>query len=336
MGEDLIGIVEAAYRCDLPETEWLAGISDASAKVFDRGLGVCSYLYSFRSPGEPKISQLHCSRNFDPSWLASWYARRGQSPQPVGNTPVGSSHWMNLSCASASQIRRLRPMLDGIEVFGGARDVFSINGRDPGGFGLRLGIPLPRKIPLSGKRRQLYARVAAHFAAGYRVRRSLVGDTAPQQRAEAVLSTAGAILHAEREASSRAARDELRHAARRLDRARSRDGRRDADAATDSWKGLVDARWTLLDHFDDDGKHFILATRNDVALVAPALLSDRERQVLSFAALRHTNKEIAYELGLAAPTVRVLMVRAARKLGARGRADAIARFHARRAVAPEG
>ncbi|MCC6624897.1 MAG: response regulator transcription factor [Deltaproteobacteria bacterium] len=38
------------------------------------------------------------------------------------------------------------------------------------------------------------------------------------------------------------------------------------------------------------------------------------------------NKEIAYELGLSLPTVRVLMHRSAMKLGVRRRDDAIMRF----------
>jgi DNA-binding CsgD family transcriptional regulator len=62
-------------------------------------------------------------------------------------------------------------------------------------------------------------------------------------------------------------------------------------------------------------------------------LSARERQVVGLAALGRTNKEIAYELRLAASTVRVLVVRAARKLGARGRADAVAYFSTQRVSA---
>ena len=48
-------------------------------------------------------------------------------------------------------------------------------------------------------------------------------------------------------------------------------------------------------------------------------LSAREREVLSNAALGSSNKEIAHTLGLAHSTVRVLLTRAARKLGASNR-----------------
>lgn len=50
-------------------------------------------------------------------------------------------------------------------------------------------------------------------------------------------------------------------------------------------------------------------------------LSTRERQIIAAASLGKSNKEIACELGLAHATVRVLLARAARKLGATGRRD---------------
>jgi DNA-binding NarL/FixJ family response regulator len=49
---------------------------------------------------------------------------------------------------------------------------------------------------------------------------------------------------------------------------------------------------------------------------------------MTHAHLGHSNKVIAYELGLAASTVRVLVHRAARKLGANTREEAIASFDA--------
>jgi DNA-binding CsgD family transcriptional regulator len=323
---DLIGVVEAAYQVDAPEAEWLAGVAEAGARLFDRGLGVAAYLYSFRADGLPAISALQCTSKFDPAWLPAWHRRLGGQLETVGNAPCGWQHWMQLSCANASQVPGLPPeMLDAMVEFGGACDTFAINGRDPSGFAVWVGAPLPHKHRLSAKQRGLYERVAAHLAAGYRLRRATNG-AAGLERADAVLTGGGKLLHAKREAREAEARARLREAALHYDRARSVRGRRDSEAATAAWKGLVDARWTLLDRFDSDGKRFVIAARNDVALKTPAPLSERERQVLAFAALDHSNKEIAYELGLAPATVRVLMVRAARKLGASGRGDAIVSF----------
>lgn len=57
-------------------------------------------------------------------------------------------------------------------------------------------------------------------------------------------------------------------------------------------------------------------------------LSARELEVLGRAARGDRNKVIAFDLGLAHSTVRVLLHRAAAKLGARTRVDAIRRFAA--------
>ena len=55
-------------------------------------------------------------------------------------------------------------------------------------------------------------------------------------------------------------------------------------------------------------------------------LSEREHQVMTQVHLGHSDKEIAYELGLSVSTVRVLIHRAMQKLGAENRRDALARF----------
>lgn len=96
------------------------------------------------------------------------------------------------------------------------------------------------------------------------------------------------------------------------------------DDVVSGWKGLVHARWSLVDHFESDGKHYILAHQNEAVVEGPAQLSPREKQVLAFAALGHHSKLIAYELGISDSTVRVLLARASAKLGARNREEAIA------------
>lgn len=81
------------------------------------------------------------------------------------------------------------------------------------------------------------------------------------------------------------------------------------------------AGWSFLDHFESGGRRFVIAMRKDVDV-----LSERERQILAHAALGLHDKAIAHELGLADATVRVLLHRAAKKLGVRGRREAVARF----------
>jgi DNA-binding CsgD family transcriptional regulator len=163
-----------------------------------------------------------------------------------------------------------------------------------------------------------------HLASAWRLRRSLraPGAAAPDT-AEAVLRPDGKIEHARDEARTEDARTSLTDAARAVERARSKDGR--GDRAVSEWTGLIAARWSLVDHFEADGKRWLLARRNDVAEVGKAELSPRELQAVAFAALGHTNKLIAYEMGISAETVRVLLHRAARKLGAQDRSELITR-----------
>jgi two-component system response regulator FixJ len=57
-------------------------------------------------------------------------------------------------------------------------------------------------------------------------------------------------------------------------------------------------------------------------------LTGRERQVVAFASLGHTNKVIAYELGISPYTVGVFLYRAARKLRVASRKELLAAFSA--------
>jgi DNA-binding CsgD family transcriptional regulator len=84
---------------------------------------------------------------------------------------------------------------------------------------------------------------------------------------------------------------------------------------------LAGARWTLVDAFERDGSRYIVARENEARASDLATLSRRERQVVGLARLGRTNKEIAHALGVAHSTVRVLLVRAARKLGVASRSE---------------
>jgi DNA-binding CsgD family transcriptional regulator len=66
---------------------------------------------------------------------------------------------------------------------------------------------------------------------------------------------------------------------------------------------------------------------------AETALTRREQEVLAQAALGHHNKLIAYDLGVAHSTVRVLLHRAAAKLGAGSRGEAVRRFTSTRTKA---
>jgi DNA-binding NarL/FixJ family response regulator len=97
----------------------------------------------------------------------------------------------------------------------------------------------------------------------------------------------------------------LRDTCQSIDHART--GERTDSAA-------LGGRWSLLDSFESNGRQYVVAARNTVSSERQDL-SPREAQVVGLLALGHSNKVISYELGLAWSTVRVLVHRAARKLG---------------------
>jgi len=83
----------------------------------------------------------------------------------------------------------------------------------------------------------------------------------------------------------------------------------------------VARRWSLVDRFDSDGRRFLVARRNEPDVRDPRALSPRERQVAAFAALGHSNKLIAYTLGLSASTIATHLAAAMRKLAVRSRVE---------------
>jgi DNA-binding CsgD family transcriptional regulator len=164
-----------------------------------------------------------------------------------------------------------------------------------------------------------------------------VREWAPPGRlegADAILGAGGRLEHATGAAKLPDARQALADAGARIDRLRGAVGKRDPERAVAQWKALVDARWSLVDHFERDGRRYLLAHRNDASVPPIALLSARERQAVALAVLGHANKMIGYELGISVSTASVLLSRAAKKLGVRTRAALIAAYATRSRRSP--
>jgi DNA-binding CsgD family transcriptional regulator len=161
----------------------------------------------------------------------------------------------------------------------------------------------------------LWHRLAAHISAGNRLRDAVAKLAAGADAAaasEAILAPDGKVEHATEAAKSRSARDALRDALVRIDKARSE--RDEAERSVELWRGLVAGRWTLVEHFERDGRRYFLAQKNDPAVRPDRALTERERQVLGYSELGNSNKLIAYSLGLSPSTVSSLLGRARRKL----------------------
>lgn len=167
------------------------------------------------------------------------------------------------------------------------------------------------------RNRELWTRFAAHLGAALRMRR-LKAEPSPTS-AQAVLTPSGRLERASDQAV--AARAPLGSAAKAIDRARGKLRRLDPEAAAALWRTMVKGEWSLVDWYDHDGKRFLLAQENRIpaAKAARIALTPREEQAVACAAMGHSNKLIAYDLGLSTGSVAVLLGRAARKLGVSGR-----------------
>jgi len=312
---DLVSVVEAAYRVDQHESAWIRGVREAVSDVVrppagmiaatyrrtEGGLGLrCLDLLGARG-GRPLLELVNAGR--PPAFVRAW--------------ADGVSGFASRS-AGREQIRAV-----GAELGFDFREGFGIHAADPTGTGAVIALPLP-----SGRRPQRFVdrmrwqRIAAHIASGFRVQRLVASSTLTT---EAVLEPGGRLVDAQGPAAAKSAREVLRSACQTVEWARTRLGRAD-DQAIERWTSLFGARWSLLDRFERDGRRYLVAVRNTVVEGAEPL-TPRESQVVAMAVLGHSNKVISFELHLAHSTVRVLILRAARKLGVRTRAQLVLRAH---------
>ena len=318
MPKDVLNLIEAAYEVDRGEDEWVRGILDAAEPVLASDLGIGAYLYDMSTT--PIRTWCHSVNGVLPR------AALIQGCQTF-DEDYRRANWLSRRFGSLSEFPELIPKVETTRRFAemGIRDVLAVNALDPSGLGFWVVAPssMP-KLPTATDRSR-WSRVAAHLASAVRLRSRLVQKTRPED-ADAVLSPRGKVEDARGDAATTEARRSLSDAAAAVERARGPMRVRDCDGAIASWPALVRARWTLVDHFERDGRRYVLAYTNTGTQAEPKVLSQREREVLDRALLGHENKLIAYELGLAASTVRVLIQRAAIKLLTRTRADTLAAY----------
>jgi DNA-binding NarL/FixJ family response regulator len=192
--------------------------------------------------------------------------------------------------------------------------------------GISFGVLLREQRSPTSLERKRWPCLAAHLGAGLRLRAAAKRLDLDAEPVEAVLDSCGKVHDARLQATSPSARESLRRAVCRIERARTAQERSDPDAAMESWQGLVDGRWSLVDRFDTDGKRFVVAVRNDPAHPDPRGLTMREREVAEFVGLGRSTKEVSYTLGVSLSAVTNLTATAQAKLGLCSRAELAAFF----------
>ena len=308
---DFVRTIEATYDVEGSVSAWLTNVLEAARPWYEAGAGLwgCSWQVTpaghvtfddFVNVGGPPVSLIDLGRAMPPE-IASRAAQIHLADFIGLNSDVEPEECRRYFMAP------LRPF--------GITDIHMINGRDVAERGVCIGSHIKRSAARRRTDPCLLARLARHMVAGSRLRARLEGRAPADEDAAAILSSSGKLEHATPVASVAEARAALRDAVLAMDRARGAERRRDPDSAVRRWRVLADARFTLIDRFESDGRRYVVACENAPARTGPARLTARDRQVVALYRLGADAKLIAYELGLAHATVRVLLSRAARRVG---------------------
>jgi len=329
MKPDVISILEAAYaECDLKT--WFNGVADAACPVLDVGYGLLAHDFRM-NPSRDTVRVTHIATSSLPA-SAERHERvirvsYDRWPVVEGALTVSSKAFTFAPWAGllSERIGVHDPVLREVDPSGASgADMFGVLAGEPSGEGMGMFVHVDVAKRPSEAQRRLWTMVAVHLAAGHRIART-------RSHVDAVLRADGRVEHAEKSARSPEAQDALRDAAKAMDRARGRLRRANAVDAVALWRGLVDGKWSLVDHVDSDGKRFLFAKCNAPDVRPWQKLTERERQVLAYAAEGHSHKLIGYELGISESTSARHLMSAARKVGARSRLELIRTFRASQA-----
>jgi DNA-binding CsgD family transcriptional regulator len=317
---DFVGILESLYRVDQPREAWLQGVLQTLSTVFDESARFAGVFYDLADGQCVDSAQVEVLG--DQPELQRVLEALHQGPALQRNVV---SAYRNTLAATATEfitdVQAFAPIC-ARQFQAGMRDTLLINGASPFGVGCALNVFYPRALSFTDDQRELLKSIAVHLSTAHRLQRKLAAATV-----EAILTDTGNLEHVDSPIDLRTLKSNLQDAVAQRRWARKR-ARQDGKHALHAWKGMVERRWTLVDAYETDGKHYIVARCNLVEAPKTPELSEREREVVALAAIGRSNKFIAYELGLAHSTVRVLCHRAMQKLGVTTREALVDRVRA--------
>jgi len=102
------------------------------------------------------------------------------------------------------------------------------------------------------------------------------------------------------------------------------DAQAELEEALELWHGIAEGLWSLVDGFELDGRFCLVVRRAGPAGPDARALTPREREVIGLVGLGHSNKFVAYGLGLTESAVSSHLSSAMRKLGLRCRCALVA------------
>jgi DNA-binding CsgD family transcriptional regulator len=306
---DPIGLLEQAYCPRLSTADWLSQMALPITEDLDHDeLGVTYYFDRPEGPLQPVWVPRQGSR-FEPSAVEQLpgeaFAAVNDAERARLSLGTSTPGLYTLSALlDEASGRRSRSGTSSVGVLGVLRARFGPDIRDSIAIMLPT-MPLPAVFTVTCRHRvspdpattRVWRRLALHLGAACRL--SGKGDSAEASDVECVLGPDGRIEHAVGPAERPAALIQLRQAVRDIDRARCRRLRADPTRALELWRGLCAG----------------------LSEGSSRPLPLRQRQVLFYASLGLSNKEIAYALGVAGSSVATHLHRALGSLGVTSRAE---------------
>ncbi len=321
---DPISIVEAGYRWIEDEQAWLAQVAEAAAPFSPHGVG--AYIVSLANAPRVRAFCGHDTplefedsiRTFSTA-LSRRIAREMYAPTEfVGNARFRLARIARSHPRGVRELARIQ-----------APAAWALVGGDTRRDVITLTFPAPTRR-LASSQPFTHARtlglVAAHLGAALRLRTLVAPMRDEDDATEAVLSPRGKVLHATHGARTLRAREALVEAVARSERARGTMRRQAPAKAIETWSALVGGQWSIVDFVDRDGKRIVLARRNPLDGRDLLGLTREERSVAWLAAAGHSNKYIAYELGISMGKVTRRLTTALRKMQLASRRDLLRTF----------
>lgn len=323
MRADPVALIETAYRFNRPMNDWLEDLA-SHAQPWNAGGGIITYAVD---PRAPSARITNCREvGTEQTHLPVLQAVTNRFPAPLmpsifaATEFVGNCEWRIRRLAHAMKVP-----VEALTVSeaGALPPMWALIAANPTGPAVVVAFPAKATDPVRFDQpfhprsaSKLLGQVGAHLSAALRLRAHL----APP---EAVLTPTGKVLHLEAPAQTSAGRGALIEAVLASERARGRLRRVAPDEAVETWNALVAGQWTILETIERDGKRLLLAQRNRAGRATARQLSPLEAEVAFHIALGHSNKYVAYELGLPLSTVIARVRSAYRKLGVTNRAGLV-------------
>lgn len=327
-GSTAIDLVEAAYQLGGSEAEWLETVLGRARTDLDLGAGLYAFTGDSTAPDYAR-SPVFAAHDLSPAFQARLLELNETAPTAIFD-------WLRrrlVTCGGLEQMLGRGSLV--VEHFrlvmsrAGIIDGFCMFAQDTQGGSITLSAPSAVAVTPSPRVRGIWQRVGLHLVAGLRLRRRLAARAVGH---EALLTPAGRVEDASAElATDSDARRALTDAVQAMDRARSATLRSSPEQALELWRGLVAGRWSLVEHWERDGRRYLAAYANRPGVLDPRALTSTEQNVLRHLALGATNKHASYALGLPEKTVSSCVSQIFKKLRVRSRVELAALLEARSA-----